>query len=245
MDVYPALNPLGVDSGSRVIPKLNMDMNRMFPGETTGTMMDKLAARIIEDIKGSDICVDVHASDTFVKEMPQVRISEEHGKDLVDFSRLLNADLIWINASAAAHEATLTNSLNTIGVPALLVEMGLGNRVTRSFGDQITEGIFNLMHEIGIWSGPVGEIRNAKLTRDYGIDFFRAQSTGIFLPDMENGQQVSAGDMIGKIVSTLSGDVLEIVQAKRSGILFTLREYPLVYEGALIARVLAEERNGW
>ena len=217
----------------------------MFPGEATGTMMYKLAARIIEDIKGSDICVDVHASDTFVKEMPQVRISEEHGKDLVDFSRLLNADLIWINASAAAHEATLTNSLNTIGVPALLVEMGLGNRVTRSFGDQITEGIFNLMHEIGIWSGPVGEIRNAKLTRDYGIDFFRAQSTGIFLPDMENGQQVSAGDMIGKIVSTLSGDVLEIVQAKRCGILFTLREYPLVYEGALIARVLAEERNGW
>ena len=46
-----------------------------------------------------------------------------------------------------------------------------------------------------------------------------------------------------KILS--SGDVLEIVQAKRSGILFTLREYPLVYEGALIARVLAEERNGW
>lgn len=84
---------------------------------------------------------------------------------------MLNADLIWINASATAHEATLTNSLNTIGVPALLVEMGLGNRVTRSFGDQITEGIFNLMHEIGIWSGPVGEIRNAKLTRDYGIDF--------------------------------------------------------------------------
>ena len=80
------------------------------------------------------------------------------------------------------------------------------------------------MHEIGIWSGPVGEIRNAKLTRDYAIDTIRAQSTGIFLPDMENGQQVSAGDMIGKIVSTLSGDVLEIVQAKRSGILFTLRE---------------------
>lgn len=71
VDVYPALNPLGVDSGSRVIPKLNMDMNRMFPGEATGTMMDKLAARIIEDIKGSDICVDVHASDTFVKEMPR------------------------------------------------------------------------------------------------------------------------------------------------------------------------------
>ena len=40
VDVYPALNPLGVDSGSRVSPKLNMDMNRMFPGEATGTMMD-------------------------------------------------------------------------------------------------------------------------------------------------------------------------------------------------------------
>ena len=239
VDVYPALNPLGVDSGSRVIPKLNMDMNRMFPGETTGTMMDKLAARIIEDIKGSDICVDVHASDTFVKEMPQVRISEEHGKDLVDFSRLLNADLIWINASAAAHEATLTNSLNTIGVPALLVEMGLGNRVTRSFGDQITEGIFNLMHELGMWSEQDEShlISRPVVSVADKVSFLNAEASGIFLTEIRNNIIVDKGEEIGCIVNPLTGEVLQEVTATVHGLLFTLRAYPVVYQGSLLARI--------
>ena len=50
VDIYPALNPLGIDSATRDIPKLNMDMNRMFPGSVKGTMMDKAAAKIVEDI---------------------------------------------------------------------------------------------------------------------------------------------------------------------------------------------------
>ena len=31
VDVYPALNPLGIDSITRGIPAFDMDMNRLFP----------------------------------------------------------------------------------------------------------------------------------------------------------------------------------------------------------------------
>ena len=33
VDIYPALNPLGIDMASRTVPRLEMDMNRMFPGD--------------------------------------------------------------------------------------------------------------------------------------------------------------------------------------------------------------------
>lgn len=39
VDIYPALNPLGIDMASRTVPRLDMDMNRMFPGDASGDMM--------------------------------------------------------------------------------------------------------------------------------------------------------------------------------------------------------------
>lgn len=238
IDIYPALNPLGIDTASRMDPKLHMDMNRMFPGTENGTMMDKVAARILQDIAGSDICIDVHSSDTFVRELPQVRLSEEYAQSLADYARLLNADLIWINTIATEYEATLANSLNAIGVPTLMIEMGLGNRINMDIGDQIVDGIFNLMRQIGIWTGEVSDIKVPSVSRLKDIDFYRAEKSGIFLTRAVHGVNIKSGEIIGKIVSPLTGEIKEEIVAKREGVLFTLRVHPLVYEGGLLARIL-------
>ena len=77
VDIYPALNPLGIDMASRTVPRLEMDMNRMFPGDASGDMMERITAAVVDSIIGSDICMDLHASDIFVREIPQVRLSED------------------------------------------------------------------------------------------------------------------------------------------------------------------------
>ena len=41
VDIYPALNPLGIDSIQRGIPMFDLDMNRIFPGNENGAMADK------------------------------------------------------------------------------------------------------------------------------------------------------------------------------------------------------------
>ena len=33
VDIYPAVNPLGIDSITRGIPRFDLDMNRIFPGD--------------------------------------------------------------------------------------------------------------------------------------------------------------------------------------------------------------------
>ena len=37
VDIYPAINPLGIDSITRGIPLFDLDMNRIFPGSADGT----------------------------------------------------------------------------------------------------------------------------------------------------------------------------------------------------------------
>ena len=73
VEIYPALNPLGVDSISRGIPMFDLDMNRIFPGDENGAVAEHVASRIIADIKGADLCVDIHASNIFLREIPQAQ----------------------------------------------------------------------------------------------------------------------------------------------------------------------------
>ncbi len=76
VDVYPAMNPLGIDSITRGIPLFDLDMNRIFPGNKEGSMAEFLASEMIRDLTGSDLVMDVHASNIFLKEIPQFRINE-------------------------------------------------------------------------------------------------------------------------------------------------------------------------
>lgn len=61
VDIYPAMNPLGIDSITRGIPAFDLDMNRLFPGNIDGNMTEYLAAEIVKDVSGSDLVIDIHA----------------------------------------------------------------------------------------------------------------------------------------------------------------------------------------
>lgn len=238
VDIYPALNPLGLDAAIRAVPKLNMDLNRMFPGREKGTVIERVAAAIIRDISGADMCLDIHAGDIFVKELPQVRVCEEFADKLLPYAKLLNTDMVWMNASVTVHESTLAHSMNMLGVPSMVVEMGVGTRVDREYGNQVVEGILHLMKELGMWEGRVGEIQYPVISTDGEVDFIRSNITGVFLPAIAHNHYVRKGDKLGEIVSPLEGRILEEIRAEKSGLVFTLRVYPFVREGSLLARIL-------
>ena len=238
VDVYPAINPLGLEAAKHFVPKWDMDMNCLFPGKKDGNMMERIAAAVVDSIAGSDICVDVHASDKAVREIPQVRLNEEFAQKMLPYAKLMNVDMIWMNATATVHESTLAYSMNILGVPTLVVEMGLGMRINRSFGNQVTEGIFNLMKDI--WSGEVKQTQFPVVSTDGEVEFIRAKCEGVFLPCIAHNHYVHKGDLIGQIVNTFTGKIKQEIRAPKDGLVFTLREYPMVYEGALLARILMD-----
>ena len=75
---------------------------------------------------------------------------------------------------------------------------------------------------------------------DY-VCFLNAASGGLFIPDVKHWEKLKRGDRIGRIIDPLSGQVLQNVESPVDGILFTIREYPIVDEGSLIGRLLKKE----
>ena len=244
VDIYPAMNPIGIDSITRGIPAFDLDMNRIFPGNSEGDMNEYLAAQIMEDCSGADLCVDIHASNIFLTEVPQIRINELHKEDLLPIAQKANMDLIWVHGNSTVLESTFAYSLNSIGVNTLVVEMGVGMRITKEYGEQMTDGILSMMKTLGIWEGNVPSVRRPVIAYDeQGMDvcYLNAPVSGVYLKEKDTGSIVAKGDLIGSIVDVLSGRLLAEIEAPEDGWLFTTREYPIVDEGSLMGRILKRE----
>ena len=238
VDIYPAMNPLGISTMTRGIPLCDLDMNRTFPGSENGSMSEYIAARLIQDLQGADACVDIHASNIYLQEIPQVRVNVNTAQRLVPMAKLLNMDFIWVHAAATVLESTLAHSLNALDTPTLVVEMGVGNRLTPAYGDQLLTGLLCLMASLGIWTGPVKQVREPIVSSDHHVSFLNASCPGIFIPSVGHTAKVHQRQELGIIADPLTGEIRQTLYSPTDGLLFTLREYPVVYEGSLIARIL-------
>ncbi len=238
VDIYPALNPLGVNTINRGVPGFDLDMNRIFPGDPDGTTTRYLAHKIIQDISGADLCIDIHASNIYLRELPQARVNVNTAKQLLPMARELNLDFIWIHAASTVLESTLACSLNSIGTPTIVVEMGVGMRITETYGRQLITGILNLLQKMEIWDAPAGSIREPIISSDGHVSFINANVSGIFLPHVLHDAKVTEGQELGVIADPANGDVKKVLNSPVDGLLFTLREYPVVAPGSLIARIL-------
>lgn len=241
VELYPAVNPLGLDTLQRSIPVFDVDLNRSFPGHPGGMMPQRIAEAMMRHLAGAALVVDVHASNIFLREIPQVRISQEFAERLVPLARHLNLDVIWIHGAQTVLETTIAHSLNSAGVPCLVVEMGVGMRVTPEFTEQLLVGIQQVWQRLGVLAEdlplPVPE-HEPLLADDGNVHYLNAETSGVFVPAIQHWIRVGKGQMLGAIVSPFAGEQLSQVCSPVDGVLFTLREYPLVYEGSLMARIV-------
>lgn len=142
VDVYPAVNPLGLDARTRAVPISDIDYSSAFPGDINGGLEDYTAAKLIEDIKGASCCIDIHSSNIFLQEVPQVRLNNDYDETLLHLSKYMNTDLVWIHPSQTVNEGSLAFTLNQMGIPTMVTESGAAFRIRYEYCRQIIDGIF-------------------------------------------------------------------------------------------------------
>ena len=238
VDIYPSVNPMGMGAIERGIPQFDLDMDRIFPGSHGASPFEAMAADLVEDVRGAQVAFDLHSSDVYLRELPQIRINEESADRLLPFARLANVDYVWVHESAVVLKGTFAYSMNSLGVPTLVVEAGAGMRITPDVGEQLAIGILSVLAQVGVWTGPLPLVRSPQVSTDGAVSYLHAESAGMFVPCVTFGKEVKERQVIGRILDCGSATVLQELRSPVRGLLFTLREYPLVYPGNLIARVL-------
>ena len=237
VDVYPAVNPLGLDARTRAVPISDIDYSSAFPGDINGGLEDYTAAKLIEDIKGASCCIDIHSS-IFLQEVPQVRLNNDYDETLLHLSKYMNTDLVWIHPSQTVNEGSLAFTLNQMGIPTMVTESGAAFRIRYEYCRQIIDGIFSVMAVLGIWKGKVQGKTKVPFIHEDQIFYLNCESSGLFVSYKRLKDPVKKGEIIGIVQNPLMGATEEEVVAPTDGILMTLREHPSVTEGSLVARVI-------
>lgn len=246
IDLYPAVNALGIDTITRGFPIYEVDLNRTFPGDKKEFLPGQLVHALTSDVAGSDIAIDIHSSNIFLKEIPQIRINREFSALTLPLAKQLNCDFIWIHDAVTVLEATFSHTMNQMGTKTLVVEMGVGMTLTQIYGKQLLSGILNLMKsEKIIMTDEEFEQREPFSSEVGDVFYINSPSAGLFIQSITHCEIIKKNDIIGTIVDPLSGAIRDTLYAPSGGILFTLREFPVVYEGSLIARIFGEndEKN--
>lgn len=242
--IYPAVNPQALDCTTRLSPFFRNDMNRQMGNRNSTSFTAQLATALLNDLQSlSDIVVDFHASNLHLRELPQIRIIEGFDKKLVPLASLCNVDLIWVHPSAPVFESTLGYNLNRKNIPTLVVETGICLRIHQDFCEQILQGMIHLMRQTGVLEleDPPQPVKQPLLVNPRQVAMVQANHSGLFISNVALGNHVNKGETLGKIIDAVQGKILETITFPASGILFTLREQPVTYQGAALARIALKE----
>lgn len=247
VDIYPMLNPLGLDLCERTVPSGNrLDMNRAFPGSPDGTALESICYRITQDMKGADLVLDIHSSSQVTSELYAVRLHEQMADAMIPGAAALCPELMWVVPDRAAYNATLAGALTQEGVCAAVLMVDERRLNAQRVANQAVEGIFCKMKEMGLWTGETvraPEAGQIPCMRER-TDACRITCTrpGMYVPVERIGTHVNEGDVLGTIIDALRGEPVETVTASESGLVFSQRRYSAVYPGTLIARLCRKER---
>lgn len=250
VDIYPMLNPLGMDTSERMTPMMNyLDMNRSFPGSPDGTALESMCHAIYTDMLGADLVLDIHASTRNKTELFEARIDSRSAERIIPQARALSPDLIWVYADKAVFNATLTASLCAADTPAFILEVHEPRHKPHATADRVVEAIFCKMTQMGLWTGdavpmPAQDLDIPCVRTGENICRIACEYPGIYVPVDVMGKWVKAGDTLGTIIDALEGVTRETICAPVDGLVFTQSSYCAVYPGTLIARMYIPAKEG-
>lgn len=240
VDVYPCVNPLAADHGARHWPAFDLDLNRRFPGREDGHGPDLVAQALVRELSPCDQVIELRGAHPAFREETQAHVRADQEVALERAMRA-NVRLVWRRGSAIAGTGTLASAL-----PGLIcLEGGTGNRLTAGVGQELADGVLNLLVVLGVLPEDALPFHWAAIQRplvagDDDVLRVRASRGGLFLPASALWAEVAPDDPLGEVVDPVAGDVLEVVRAPAAGRILAQREQPVVYPGSLVARLVRQ-----
>ncbi|NQX88936.1 MAG: succinylglutamate desuccinylase/aspartoacylase family protein [Halioglobus sp.] len=200
----PIVNLQGFQRRSRYLTD-RRDLNRHFPGSPTGSSAARIAHSFFNEvIRHCSILVDIHTGSFDRTNLLQLR-ADLANPQVVALTEGFGATVVLHNAGA---EGTLRRASVDNGTPAITLEVGGPMRLQQDEVEQSVESIQTLLDHLHmvkssrIWGTPEPVY--------YRSQWLRADVGGILLSQVELGEKVSSGDVLGFVTNPITNVRTEI-----------------------------------
>lgn len=231
VEIYPALNPLGIDSITRGIPTFDLDMNRIFPGDPQGAMP--------EQIKGYTYGIQLasfYISGDFVPHVRLMRTGYEDTKG----AKLFGMPYITLRKPLPFDTTLLNYNWQIWETKAYSLYGGMNDGVESPVTAEMIGTILRFAQRIGLTRKPVVGIPdfNPQVIDESSFCSVRTPQAGIFYRLKGAGAKVQEGEPLARIIDPYEGSVRAEITSPTDGIIFFAHNKPLALANTLLFNIL-------
>lgn len=224
----------------------SLDLARTCPGRTDGSATEQAAAALSELICETDAFIDLHSGGTELLVEPLAGYML-HSDAVVlakqrEMAKAFDLPLVW--GTSPEFDGRSLSVARDARVPAIYVEY-LGGVVADADGVKAcVNGCLNVMGQLGMTERSHEGENVVEVIEDgrTGVGHMQVCNlspiTGLFEPSVELGQDVTKGDLLGRVTDPFGATTIEML-AEQSGKVVVLRGVPRVSSGESIG-VIAE-----
>jgi predicted deacylase len=243
----PVADPLTFDRVSYTTPEsldsVNANMNRVWPGDETGSLHERMAARLWEHAGAADAILDLHTGSpdmlthVVVTEGhdPSRRLAAAFGTDL----HLLEpageeADEEWAERGFGGK---LRVAAARNGIPTVTPELAHSRELVEDAVETGVSGVLDACRQQGVLPGEP-TTGGATVARNH-LGRVTADDSGLFraAPDRGLGEHLAEGTELGTLYDPASYERLQVATADRDGVLYSLTQEATVTAGGTLGRV--------
>ncbi len=248
-----AANPLGYLDRSRFVAAqqdpmsgITQNLNRVHPGNTTGTISEQSAAAIDAYISGlqPDFVLDLHAYAS--QSVPHAILDPCDGELQHVMQRYLQtAQIAWYREfeGETLQEQVLTSALSAVwlnrGVPALTIELGPLDSFSVEESQAAQQTLRNMLISIGAMNGAIAPTTYLDTSQPFSRNEIRytGAAGGYIRYLVPILTQVQEGEAVAEIIA-LNGNIVDIMYAENDGVVFIWHDEYRVMSGSVIGILL-------
>jgi len=217
------------------------NQNRVFPGRIDGTMTERIAYQITNEVlKQCDYHLDLHCGDGNEDLMTYLYYTETGNPELDKKTLGLAKNfgfkvIIHVTAKPGEQPASLcANASLFIGKPAITVECGKLGRTSVEDISAILNGCFNILKHLDMIEGQPELLFEPIWIRE--TTYIRSDHEGIFYPLSQGGRHVQKGELLGYLTDFF-GNIIQKALAPHDGIVMYIIATPPMSKGEPMVKI--------
>lgn len=225
------------------------NLNRVFPGDPEGTMSQRIAFVLNEEVvKRCDVLVDLHCGDGNEALIPYTywmttgrKAFDEKTRELALAFGIPHIIIDDTRSQDLKESKYLGNTAILQGKPAITTESGYLGRTDEESIVRNVDGLLSVMRHQGMIAGEPAPAADPTWIDKYEVVY--SKHDGLFRPRVEMGYYVRAGQIVGTITDYL-GRWVEDVKAPFTGILLYVIGTPPCNSGEPLFEVGRVKEDG-
>jgi predicted deacylase len=232
----PVCNLPAYRTATRSSPIDGLNLARVFPGDPNGTVTQRIAHVLTEQIIApASLLIDLHSAGVAYS-MPTLvgypYADTPHGRASREAALAFGCDVVWAHPPDPSAGGRTISAAEALGIPWIYTEAAGGGRTLPEDVECYRSGVLNVMRHLGMLPGqPVRQQLRCHLLGAGNTDApIRVDRSGYFVSEVALLDSVTAGQVLGHVLD-FAGESLETIRAHTNGRVVMIRGIPAIQAG--------------